>query len=514
MGFFCRRYLLSQHVVIIAGQSAESRFTQLKLIQNAGVDKTVDQSDLAIDIALTLARDHKVILCIPDLQNSRLPKLWSAGVRVLKDDAELPDLLQAASVKRAKMLITMRNAYAENIVLTRAALSPSVNNLLLECKSMIEPLAVKQKFRMEDYFEDDSLARVRIFNESELIARRMVRDHPPDTLVAETDRCVHVLLVGFNSIGQSIALQLARIGHYRNGQKPKITVVDNHIEDRWANAVESFPALPNWLQVELQELSMDDVKEIEAERWLKDNCNITMIYVSTTDEIANLRIARLLLRLLEKDTYKHLSQVQVVALDPPGGCVLEEFSKRDDNKNRFKLFSLTRAEKTGVGSPVAANLLTETDDEWARRLHQAYCNEQDQKEKHDPEHKRKPAHKPWELLAETYRQSNRSSADHIEVKLRAVGRTFTTQNQGVAKPLTNEEIELLARIEHNRWWADRALDGWQYSKNRDDALRLHPAVQPFDKLDGKDKKLDRENVENMLRIAGGKNSILTSVISS
>jgi hypothetical protein len=39
-------------------------------------------------------------------------------------------------------------------------------------------------------------------------------------------------------------------------------------------------------------------------------------------------------------------------------------------------------------------------------------------------------------------------------------------------------------------------------------------MQPFGKLLGKDKKLDYDNVEEMLRIVESKNNILPSAISS
>jgi hypothetical protein len=268
------------------------------------------------------------------------------------------------------------------------------------------------------------------------------------------------------------------------------------------------PALTDWLEVERQEMLIEDVKEADAEKWLQDECPITMVYVCTKDEIANLRIARLLLRMFEKEKYQNLWGVKVVALDPPEGCILEELSKRNENKKGFKLFSLTRSEKTGSRSPVAANLLTETDDAFAKQLHEDYCKEEDKKLKLNPHHKKKPAHQAWSLLGETYRESNRSSADHIEVKLRAVGRTLVPRAEGIAAPLSEDEIELLACIEHNRWWAERALDGWQYSQNRDDSLRRHHNMLPYDDLDQETKDNDKKNVRKMLAIAAGDDHVL------
>jgi len=504
------RYFARQHIVIMAGQSAEERSSRLQATRNFESIKTADQSALAIDIALALASNHNVVLNIPGLDSSRLSKLWGAGVKVLNDDMELPELLQAVGINRAKMLIAMRDAYPENIALTRSALSTSIGSYQIECKCMIEPLEVKQKFKLEDYLEENSLDRVRIFNEAELIARCIVRDHPPDALVAQSNKCVHVLLVGFGSVGQSIAIQLARMGHYRNGrkQKPKITIVDKQVNVLWQKTLKMRPTLPDWLTVELEESRIEDLKDSVAEKWLKDESPITMVYVCTKNEIANLKIARLLLRLMDKEPYRELSKVQVITLDPPGGCVLEEFSKRDDNKNRFKLFSLMKSEKPGSSSPVAANFLSETDDDFAKALHEDYCKNEDIKLEKDPGLKRKPAHKPWDQLAETYREANRSSADHIEIKLRAVGRALLPRSNSTEAPLSSLEIELLAEMEHNRWWAERSLDGWKYSSERNDQLFEHPNMIHFEDLDEDTKEYDRKNVTKMIEIAAGKEKIL------
>lgn len=502
------RYFVKQHIVIMAGRSAETKPTPSHSSTNSEASNLADQTALAIDIAIALAPEQKVVLNIPNLHSSRLTKLWSAGVRVLKDDMELPDLLEATGVNRAKTLIAMRDVYTENIAMTRTALSTAQP---LECKCMIEPLSIKQNFKLEDYLEDDMLASVRVFNESELIARRMVRDYPPDASIAQTNQRVHVLLIGFGSVGQAIAIQLARMGHYKSNLLPKLTIVDRHIKERWQQVLKTHPTLTDWLskEVDLIESQIEDVQDTKVEKWLTDEYPITMVYVCTKDELANLRISRLLLRQLEKDAQRSLAhELKVVALDPPGGCVLGEFSRRSDNKDRFKLFSLMKVAGQGAESPLATNLLTETDDEIAKALHKDYCDGEDKKMEIDPTYKRKPAHKTWEKLSETYREANRSSADHIQVKLRAVGRILTPSSEGSEVPLSKDEIELLARMEHQRWWAERSLDGWKFATDRKDLSKQHPDMVPYEKLNDQTKDYDRNNVKKIIEILKGNDKII------
>lgn len=55
----------------------------------------------------------------------------------------------------------------------------------------------------------------------------------------------------------------------------------------------------------------------------------------------------------------------------------------------------------------------------------------------------------------------------------------------------------MARIEHNRWKAERRLAGWTYGEEKDDANKKSPYLIPFDDLPPDIKKFDYEFVENI-----------------
>ena len=77
---------------------------------------------------------------------------------------------------------------------------------------------------------------------------------------------------------------------------------------------------------------------------------------------------------------------------------------------------------------------------------------------------------PWLLLPEDLKDDNRHLAEHHFVKLREVGCVALERKDGIVDPgWSAEEIEALARMEHNRWVANRQLTGWQYAAQRDDS---------------------------------------------
>jgi hypothetical protein len=106
---------------------------------------------------------------------------------------------------------------------------------------------------------------------------------------------------------------------------------------------------------------------------------------------------------------------------------------------------------------------------------------------------------PWEALPENIRDANRASADHAPVLLGAVGLRVVRAVEGLKPPtLTDGEMDRLARIEHRRWCADRIDHGWRFGPVRNDALRHHPSLAPFDSLTAADQEKDYSAVRAIL----------------
>jgi len=132
-------------------------------------------------------------------------------------------------------------------------------------------------------------------------------------------------------------------------------------------------------------------------------------------------------------------------------------------------------------------LLREEQDTLARALHMEYLNQQRSTEDFGT----KRAHRPWEELDEDLRESNRRAADHIPIKVRALGLHTSPLQVGAmtAAAFTRHDIELLAKMEHARWCAEKWLDGWHCGP-RDDAQKANPDLVRWDDLPDKEKRID------------------------
>ena len=83
---------------------------------------------------------------------------------------------------------------------------------------------------------------------------------------------------------------------------------------------------------------------------------------------------------------------------------------------------------------------------------------------------------PWEELRKDLKESNRQQADHIPVKLKTIGYDFApraNRKQKIIK-FTKKEIEIIAKLEHERFVTERFLQGWKLGKPRNVKKKISP----------------------------------------
>ncbi len=105
-----------------------------------------------------------------------------------------------------------------------------------------------------------------------------------------------------------------------------------------------------------------------------------------------------------------------------------------------------------------------------------------------------PAMQPWERLEDKFASSNRAAAADIPTKLEAIGCNFEAA-RGILKPFSfsKNEIELLAKMEHERWNRERTAAGWTLGP-RDPDNKITPYLVAWELLPEEIKEYDREAV--------------------
>ena len=147
-------------------------------------------------------------------------------------------------------------------------------------------------------------------------------------------------------------------------------------------------------------------------------------------------------------------------------------------------------------SPVARPLLGQLEN-IAKMIHELFIEDQKDRQKSDA-----PEMRSWEELPEDMKYSNLSQARHIAEKLRLVGCGIAPKDSifETLEGFSNEEIEYLSVVEHDRWMHERFSSGWKYGEIKNVDERISPYLVPWNELSEDVKDLDRNAVRNIAKL--------------
>lgn len=84
------------------------------------------------------------------------------------------------------------------------------------------------------------------------------------------------------------------------------------------------------------------------------------------------------------------------------------------------------------------------------------------------------------------------------------------ENNYIPKPIDTKDVELpdalqalaedIAKNVHEVWSAGRMKDGWTYGAERDDVLRKHPCLVPYEELSESEKEYDRNTSVETIKL--------------
>jgi class 3 adenylate cyclase len=140
----------------------------------------------------------------------------------------------------------------------------------------------------------------------------------------------------------------------------------------------------------------------------------------------------------------------------------------------------------------------------AAARHKSYCETESAKGAVDID---SVARTPWSELNEEYKEANRSVVADIPYKLGLLGYELTSGPGLRASELkfNPEQLELLAKREHDRWMAERERAGWTYSPVRDNSRKRHHCLVAWHALPEQEREKDRDvvrEIPKLIQLAG------------
>lgn len=410
-------------------------------------------------------------------------------------------LMVAANTKSG--ISQARPSKAEQIVVCMEDDSKALTLASRLRKSLDDPSRIPIKVRIESPWLDLHITGITdtkhlyLFSEPRLAVRAMQRLDPPFLLAKElTHTRLHTVIIGFGAYGEAVLMETLLNARTRWLGVPKFTIVDPRGDALIQQLELRYPELLASADICVLPYTLEGTETPLTDSVFKQIYNadpITLTTVCQADVESALSAALAIEALLQRNNVRS----GPVFVRRPG-----QWQIRDSQSTK-----ICRPSVIGFGSIddviQEAQIYDHSQDQLAKRLHAAY-RELAPEDKH--------YNLPWDDLPEDIRVSNRRAADHLPAKIAslstvdnprsALATLVKGHNPSPALIATEEDLHALSVLEHERWMADRRLNGWRHGQTRNNDQRFHPDLIQFDNLPAASQAFDRRLVEIALHAAG------------
>ncbi|GFG69604.1 NAD-binding protein [Mycolicibacter senuensis] len=434
------------------------------------------------------AAGYRAVVIESDENNPRIRTCRNWGFPVIIGDAQLSATLESAGVRRAARLLAVTSDSVANteIVTLARRLAHSARRQpifgrsgghVLRCLARIDDPGLCVLLRLGEFNRGDDQSVVDFFNIDTVGARLLLDKYPVDTRQRP-----HIAVAHLDGVGSGVVFQAARQWHdERTGDQPLlVTVIDDNAADKVAALIAQYPALEEICEFHCSSTSMRDIDRLAQ----ATDRPVTQAYVTGYRDERNVGSALNLRRALD-DT---VPVVTTISRAYGVAELLEEKAALGAGVSVFRTLQETCSVELVEGGSLEAI---------AQEIHRRYCLMQPAGV---------PAPPPWPELDDALKESSRAQARHIGVKLRSIGCVIAPLRDWQAKDFqfTDEEMDTLGAMEHDRWMQEKLAAGWTLGdENRE--RKKDPHLVPMDELPSEVAEVDRifvRAIPQMLAAAG------------
>lgn len=432
------------------------------------------------------------------------------GAEIITGDVNDPAVLKAAGLARASELWALcpeDSVNCETAVQAGRLLAAAARRRTpLQCNVHLSDTDLRVELQQYAALAAKGVPlTLRFFDLYDFEARRVLRDELPidhDGIGAADPRQPHLVILGFARMGRALAVRAAKLGHFANALRNpalrlRISVIDRAGEQGAAALLFRYPQFREACELDVHSLDIESpLARRLVEGWCSDPGSCGSLAVCFDNEARAVEVALRMLPALESQGTR--VAVRLAHRAGLGGMVERVWGNRE---GRPPIRTFGRLEE---GCCEAA--LEETGNErLARAVHADFVQHRLAEGERDP---RDRSMANWVILDEDLRESNRQQADHVAIKLRAVRCETAPQldpRPGLER-FEDSEVELLAKMEHERWNAERRLAGWTRGE-RNLEHRTTPYLTSWSELPAQVQEYDRaavRGIPELLRAIGMK----------
>ncbi|MDP1651558.1 MAG: NAD-binding protein [Rhodocyclaceae bacterium] len=471
---------------------------------------------IAVGLSDRINNTRPVVALDLDIDQTHARTLAAQGVLLIKGNATDSGILQKLNVARAEVIYVLTGNDQCNLDIAREIIE--LTNERDQKPHLV--LSITSRVILGIACQDPEIVAYRArggvitwFNAPAQAARVLLGKYPPDReIIPETSKPpLHIAIAGFGKHGQAIALQVVRTCVYADERPVQVSVF---AEDR--QAYESFllryPAL-NINRVDPAHGGFAPLAKMHfiphassstdpaTVRKAQAAAPFAIVYVAMDDDYSSITAALRFAQIVR--ALGSTSKVICVLAGTRFGTEAEALTLFEASKDTFRgvqLFhAISSSVRQGEKYPGADS------DSLGIAVNAAY----DSADSTDSVQ----MFESWKKLSEDFRWSSRHCADHIPVKLRAIGFDLIDSdgklNDAALQEAIDRNLEMLECMEHRRYCIERLLDGWLYAESTDKEAegqnkkqKLNRTIVPFDFLPEHEPEKDRRIVRSIQTAAG------------
>ena len=428
------------------------------------------------------------------------------GAIFVAGDATQEGVLKAAGLARASALYAVCGEDSTNCEIAAQAGSilketggRASGDGMFQCHVHIGDIDLRDELQQFQQLEQARTgSNVRFFDLFDYDARKLLLERLPidhDGIAVDSPRRAHLILLGFGRMGRSVAARAAKVGHFANATRDpslrlRISVIDREAERAREALLFRHPNIELCCDLEFHSFPAETGSARKlVDAWCADPNSLASVVVCFDDEPRAVEIVTRMLPTFNRyGTRVAVRMAQNTQLSGVGRTIWNNVALASPVRDFGTLREQCR--QTSQEDSITESI--------AQSMHLAFVAKRLADER-TAERDRSVAD--WPSLNESFRESNRQQAHHLCIKLRALGCEIADLDdpRPAVNPLlgedTNAALEVLARMEHDRWCAQRWLDGWTYlSGPKDGESRTSPHLVSWQELPEAIREYDREAV--------------------
>ncbi len=490
---FLLPFLTAQTSLMALATLFSKEFRRFTLRFSRGHVVVCGDGRLAFRAVQALLKGQKKVVWVTKSESlQEIQAIEELGGVVLQGNLSTPDLAGRIALDKAGTLFSFYDDDHENIensllveqILTGQRGRKSHNTL--QCIThlhdpLLSNLFLEQTLKAEwkESIQHD------VINVYQLAASLVAQKFPPFLRGKNLDSN-SILVIGFGKFGQHVLLEIARQLVGSTMRLPvNVHVMDREADWKTVSFTKLYPELLAFFSITPHELEIYSPEFQDVDRFLS-HCspNLHTVYICLDDDATAVHTALLL--------YRHLKELspQIVLRLMQSTAVrdLFEYGEVMDRIQGVSFYDEISTPQVLMNSSV--ELL-------AKEFHKHYLEQTTAEGKHSP------SAVEWETLSEEKKESNRRLVRYLKRHLQALGYQLMPM-QNLKAPVfafSPEEIDTLARNEHERWCEDMCQKGYRYGLENNPARKTNPYLRQWKELSDEEKRFNCELMQIIPQMA-------------